>query len=214
MLPLGGRTGRFPKLITTGLIDPARCLWGERATRFDGRVYRAPRINLDRLQRTTGLGPWARDRLRPKVLLATQTRILEAAIDERGRWLPAVPLITITPRRRTDLWHIAAVLLSPVATAWAIRHYAGAGLSADAIKLSAKQVLTIPIPPRRTAWNRAAQLIRAAATAPDQRREILLARAGADMCRAYGLPPDDATALIVWWQRRARPRTPRRQDRV
>lgn len=141
---------RFPRLITSGLIEPGRSLWGSRATRVHKRSWRAPRVDLARLERETSLGPWARSRLTPKVLLATQTRVLECVVDERGEWLPCVPVITVTPRAELEgdpgaLRRIAAAISSPAATAFAVREFGGAALSADAIKLAARQVLALPL---------------------------------------------------------------------
>ena len=95
------------------------------------------------------LARWVAARRVPKVLLATQTAVLEAAADPAGAWVPSVPVISVEPRpgSRTDVWTLAAVLGSPVASAWAASTYLGAGLGSTAIKLAASQVLTLPWPP-------------------------------------------------------------------
>jgi hypothetical protein len=188
----------LPPLITTGLLDPARCLWGLRPARLFGALWTAPRADLSRLD--PPMLRWGRLRLVPKVLLATQTRILEVCADPRGQWLPVVPLISITPRSPGRLWHIAAAVGSPVATLWAARNFAGAGLSADAIKLSARQSLDIPIPCAGTDWDRAAREFRLASSAPSEeaRRRSLLASARS-MCRAFGLKPDRTREVLAWW---------------
>lgn len=141
---------RFPRLITSGLIEPGECLWGVRQTRVHKRRWRAPRVDRERVERETTLGSWMRARLVPKVLLATQTRVLECVTDERGEWLPCVPVITLTPRQEFTgepdaLRRIAEALSSPVATAFALREFGGAALSADAIKLSARQAMSLPL---------------------------------------------------------------------
>lgn len=192
---------RFPLLVTTGLIDPAACLWGHTPTRFDGRAWRAPRIDLARLESTTELGPWARQRLVPKILLATQTRILEAAADPDGHWLPTVPLITIVPKNPADLWRLAAALLAPPLSAWAAARYALTALSPGAIKLSAKQVLGLPMPEPSPDWDEAATLARAASQ-NDPARPNLLSRAAELMLRAYRIDPAQTTSLLAWWQDR------------
>jgi hypothetical protein len=140
----------FPRLITSGLIERDACVWGERPTRILKRTWRAPRLDRARMERETALGPWLRARLVPKVLLATQTRVLEPLLDVRGELVPCVPVITITPKPddpRPDrtLGLIHRSLLSPIATAFAAREYAGAALSPGAIKLAARQVLTLPL---------------------------------------------------------------------
>jgi hypothetical protein len=79
---------------------------------------------------------------------------------------------------------VGAVLCAPAVTAWAATTYLGAALSARAIKLSASQVLTIPLP--RRPWDGAADA---------------LAAGDVDACArlmdaAYG------TDVYDWWQSR------------
>ena len=51
---------------------------------------------------------WVDDLQVPKVLVATQTRVGEAAVDEVGTWVPSVPTIAVVaPAER--LWAVAAV---------------------------------------------------------------------------------------------------------
>jgi hypothetical protein len=198
-------TPSCPMLVTTGLIDPAACLWGTRPARLLGGPRANPCADLSRLD--PAMRRWAAQRLVPKVLLATQTRVLEAWADERGEALPVVPLITILPRRPADLWRLAAAVSSPVAAAWAATHYAGAGLSADAIKLSARQTLQIPVPRPGAAWDRAAELFRSACASPSApERAADLTRAAEAMVEAFQVPPPDAAHLMRWWAQRARPR--------
>jgi hypothetical protein len=193
----------WPRLVTTGLVDPAWCRWGEAATRIDKQRWQRPRLDLELLSRDPELALWAAARLVPKILLATQTKVLEAAVDERGEWLPVTPLITVVPRAGVDIWLVAAALLSPVLTAWSVMHYAGAGLSASAIKLSARQVMGLPAPPRECAeWDEAAVLVReASAEGVELRRRELLVRAGRLMCAAYGVAGARGE-LISWWEGR------------
>ncbi|MEI6498150.1 MAG: class I SAM-dependent methyltransferase, partial [Actinomycetota bacterium] len=105
-----------PPLITSGLIDPGVCHWGERPVRFAKQRFAAPRVALDRL--SPPLQRWAATRLVPKVLVANQTRGIEAVIDRAGAWLPSVPVITCTPHRVADLDQLYAALTTPWATAW------------------------------------------------------------------------------------------------
>jgi hypothetical protein len=186
----------FAPLVTSGLIDPARCRWGGRPVRYHKRCWQAPRVDLARLRTESGLGRWDQRRLVPKVLVATQTRVIEAVVDERGTWLPSTPVITVTtsPER---LWHAAAVLLAPAVAAWALRSFGGAALSASAIKLSASQVRSLPTPAGREAWDEAAVAVReASAAATDDARLAALLRAGRASSRAYGI---DDPAVTDWW---------------
>ena len=187
-------------LITTGLIDPAEHHWGDRSTRFNKVRYQAPIVDLDRLRAESDLGDWAANRLVPKLLLATQTRVVEVVVDEAGVLLPSVPVITVTTRE-ISLWHAAAALMSPPITAWAAARYMGAALSIDALKLSASQVQNLPMPAMSADWDRAAELTREAAgsASPPERTQRLI-EAGVLMCRAYGVV--DAGPLMAWWTKR------------
>lgn len=130
-------------LITTGLITASGCQWGNRSVRFAKQTWARPSIDLDRLD--SPMRKWAARRLVPKVLVATQTAGLRAIIDEEGRWLPSVPVITVMPKSGTSLATIQASITSPLASAWAHANYLGTALSPTAIKLSASQLLEIPV---------------------------------------------------------------------
>ena len=82
LVPAVSDDGDGPPLVTSGLIDPGRCLWGDRPVRFAKREFAAPRVELARLD--TSMRAWARRKLVPKVLVANQTRIIEAVADPDG----------------------------------------------------------------------------------------------------------------------------------
>ena len=188
-------------LITTGLIDPAELRWGTRSTKFNKTDYTAPVVDLNALRAESDLSDWAENRLVPKLLLATQTRVIEVVVDESGVLLPSVPVITVTTHG-ISLWHAAAALMSPPITAWAAARYMGAALSIDALKLSASQVLGLPLPPSSAAWDSAAELIRDASntSVSAQQRRQRIEEAGALMCDAYSVC--DADQLMSWWRSR------------
>lgn len=129
-----------PPLITCGVIDPGVCRWGERPVRFAKQQYAAPRVALDRL--SPALQRWAHDRLVPKILIANQTKVIEAVHDERGEWLPSVPVITCTT---DDPSRVLAVLSSPAANEWVRHHAAGSGLSANTVRLNPRLLASIPL---------------------------------------------------------------------
>lgn len=208
--PEGAGEPTTAPLVTSGLIDPAACRWGERSTRFLKQVWKAPVVDLDAMAEDTKLAAWATRRLVPKVLLATQGKVLEAVADVEGAWLPSVPVITVRPHDPDDLWRVLAVLLAPPVCAVAATRYAGSALNPSAIKLSAKQVAGLPTPTVESAWEQGADEVRAAqeTSDPEQRREVLL-RAGRTLCAAYGFslggttsagPPADD--LLAWWSAR------------
>ena len=208
----GGWSGRertdAVRLVTSGLIDPLHCRWGSTSTRFSRTTWTAPVVDLEGLRAADArLAGWADQRLVPKVVLAGQTRVVEAAVDVDGRWWPSVPTIAVAPRSGevADLWRIAAVLSAPAATAWALAHYGGAALSSGAVKLSAAQVLGLPLPPDQAAWEAGAAAAASghhAAVADDQvgwRASLdLLAEAMGDAYRV-GSP------VAAWWAARRPP---------
>ena len=168
-------------VITTGLIDPGRSRWGEVPATIARRRFLRPTVAR------AALSPRLRARLVPKVVVATQTRVIEAAVDETGEWVPAVPVISIVAER-SMLWPIAAALCSPPLSAWAATHHLGAARSSTALKLSAREVRALPLPPPSPSWDAAAAALRSG---------DVLAAARA-MCDAYGL--DDQT--LTWWEGR------------
>lgn len=190
----------FPPIVTTGLIDLAECRWGQASTRILKTKWQAPRIDRLRMETEGTLGSWIQARLIPKILLATQTRVIEVFVDAAGKYVPSIPLITITPKQSEHLWQVAAAIASPVCSALALQKYAGAAMSADAIKLSAKQVLGMPVPVEGPAWVEGAAALATAhdADTPSARRSHLI-RFGSLMCRAYGLSEAVSDAVLQWW---------------
>lgn len=175
-----------PKLVTSGLIDVGRLLWGERPTRLRRQGFTAPVLDTGRLD--ARLKGWVEARLRPKVLVATQTRVVEAVADPSGELVPVTPVIAVTPHDADDVWRVAAVLTAPPVSAWALRHFGGTALASDAVKLSGRQVRSIPRPVDDRAWH-----------------EGSVALAGGDvagcavaMNEAYRAPP----GVLTWWRSR------------
>jgi hypothetical protein len=171
-----------PPLITSGLIDANSCQWGRRRAKFAGVTYQAPRVALNDL--SADMRAWAARRLVPKVLVATQTPVIEAVVDESGAWLPSVPVITVNG---DDPWSIAAVLSSPVASAWVTARSIGTGLTANALRPTASLLAQIPLPGRD--WQEATRRL----------RNGDLDGAAIEMMHAYGA--DDAD-LLAWWRTR------------
>jgi hypothetical protein len=186
LIPAVSDGGPGPPLVTSGLIDPGRCHWGERPVRFAKREFAAPRVDVGRLD--ARMRAWARRKLVPKVLVANQTRIVEAVADPCGAWLPGVPVSSLVPTSDTTVWELAAVLTSPVATAAAWHATAGTGLSARAIRLGPATLASLPWPAGDLGL--AVQLLR--------HGDVL--GCGRAVTAAYSAP--DATsddALFEWW---------------
>jgi hypothetical protein len=193
----------FPRIVTTGLVDLAACLWGVVPTRILGRRWSSPRIDRRRMELEGTLGPWIRSRSVPKAIVATQTRVLEVLVDDAGMWVPSIPLISVVPNEGIDLWKLAAALASPVASAVAACKYGGTAMSADAIKLSARQVMDLPVPCDLAAWARGARELNAAQLARSGEERIARLREfGATMVHAYGIDDRLAAEVERWWEGR------------
>ncbi|HXH56752.1 hypothetical protein [Iamia sp.] len=198
-------------VLTTGSVDPLTLLWGRRPARIAGRTWSRPVADLDAVAREApAVAAWVRARLQPKVVVAPQTRVVEAAVDIDGRFVPGVPLVAVEPLapgratlwdvENTDggpidvellLWMVAAALSAPPVTAWALRESAGTARGGDALKLSARQVLSVPLPSDRGRWEAAARALRAGRPLVD---------VGPDLSVAYGLDADHP--VTTWWRAR------------
>ena len=190
----------YPPLITTGMIDPALNRWGVRPSRILKSTWQAPRINRQAMDETGTLSEWIDKRCTPKLLIATQSRVIELIVDEPGTMLPCMPVLTVTPKDTAKMWHIASVLGSPVACATAMSRYSGTALTTDAIKLAAKQLLKLPIPIQSNAWDHAADLYRDASIAGSNTARIeLLINSAEQMNTAFDLSDTDRQRLMAWW---------------
>jgi hypothetical protein len=175
-----------PPLITSGLVEPGHCRWGERDVIFARRRLVRPRV--DPAELSPAMRRWAGRLTVPKVLVANQTRIVEAVADPDGAWLPGVPLITVRPSRPGDVWSVAAVLTSPVASAWAWHRAAGTGLSARALRLGPRWLAELPWPAGSLAG------------AVDALASGDVVECGAAVSDAYGIDAGEATPLRRWWE--------------
>ena len=178
-------SANFPRLITVGLIDPARLLWGERAARIAGTTFTHPVVDVSKLVKEFAL------RKRPKILVATQTRIIEAVADYDGSLWPSVPVISALPLRdgeeAMDL--LLAAVLAPPASVWAARQAAGTARSPGAVRLSATQLELLPLPTNSEQWRAGAAQLRAGE----------LEAAAVTLTDAYGLDQSEQTAVLNWW---------------
>jgi len=89
----GPEDGEPNRLVTVGSIDPLDLAWGRRSCRLGGRQWQRPVVDVDALDGR--VGAWVSQRLVPKVVLATQSRILEPVVDRSGRLVPVTPLIAV-----------------------------------------------------------------------------------------------------------------------
>lgn len=196
----------FPRLVTVGMIDPLRLRWGTTSFRFAGASVIEPVVDRESLAASdASLAAWLDQRLRPKLLVATQTKVLEVVVDGTGTLVPATPCLSIEPFDDDPdlLWELAAVLSAPALTVMAKRASMGAALSSDAIKVSARAVAALPMPARRGGVLEAGAQAAREASRADNATDwgAALDRLGAAMGRAYGVGSASET-VTGWWRGR------------
>jgi hypothetical protein len=86
--------GSFPKLVTTGLIDPGLCLWGKVTCRYLKRDYQCPRINESH-PLTNSLRRRIAESRRPKILVAGLSKRVECFVDRAGEYVGAVSTYSV-----------------------------------------------------------------------------------------------------------------------
>jgi hypothetical protein len=177
--------GAAARLVTSGAIDPLTLHWGDRPIRFGRRAWDAPWLDLAMLRsHSPKVADWV-DRLRrPKVLVATQTRVVEAVADPDGDLVPVTPVIAVVPNDPADVWTLTAALTAPPVGALVQRRLAGTGLSPGSVRLTASVVADLPLPvcPQR---------IGSAPSGP-----IDWPALGERLCHAYEVDPD---GVLPWW---------------
>ncbi len=160
-------TSGRPELVTTGAIDPLHHRLGA-PVRFAGAALTRPVIDLDGLDAADpGVARWVRDLLVPKVLVASQGRVVEAIVDVEGTMIPSTPVIAVVPKPDADVtvWQLAAALTSP-GTALALQYSAtGTGMDGAGCRVSTAFVSGVALPRDRDAWGLAVHAARAAARA-------------------------------------------------
>jgi hypothetical protein len=174
-------------VLTSGLVDLGGLAWGERPARIGGRTWRRPVVDAAALEGRAAR--WLERTAGPKVVVATQTKVVEAAVDEDGRYVAGVPLVVVRPAP-DRAWSIAAALAAPAVSAWLIRRTAGSGLSPGAVRVSAPRLRTVPLPVDADAWGEGAAAFRAG-----DLDGFIDAMAG-----AYEVGPE----IGAWWRPRAR----------
>jgi hypothetical protein len=189
--------GAVAPLVTTGVLDWAGSAWGRRETRFAKRRWRAPVVDLGRID---AAGPhaarrWVERTRGPKLVVASQTPVIEAAVDAAGAWVPSVPVLSVLPAGPDDLWPLAAAVLAPAATAWLARRAPGTGMERGVLRVAAPDLGALPLPVDERAWDDAAAALRALVEdgAPGARGAYLAAAAA-----AYRAAP----AAEAWWRDR------------
>lgn len=192
---------QLPPLVTVGMIDVGR-LDRRRPRRLGGRLVADPRLDVDSLQTDApAVARWARKRQVPKVLVATQTRVLEAVADLGGQMVPVTPTVSVEPTGAVGVGprELLAAICAPPSAARLARDAAGSGLSAGAVRVSATAVRALPLPSDTGAWREGTDLAAGLGLDEEGRRDEILHRFGEVMVRAYG--PADRDLLAWWWPR-------------
>lgn len=208
----GRGSGGARQLVTAGVIDWGRSAWGQRPSRFARRRWTAPVIDPTRAPLSWPDGKveakaakWLSRTAVPKVVVATQTLVVEAAVDVSGAWVPSVPALAVLPRECADLWLLAAAIASPTATVWLLRRAPGTALATRALRVAAGDLAALPLPTNLGAWRSAAEALRAyaASTAATERDPIATSTAFEAYCVAIAQAYDVPRRIEVWWRERA-----------
>ncbi|MEC8276862.1 MAG: N-6 DNA methylase [Myxococcota bacterium] len=189
------------KIITSGAIHPLRSQFGLKPSRYNKRPFEAPVFPEALLQsEVPDIWRWFKGIGGAKLLMAQQSSVLRVMVDMKAECYPMVPVVAIVPHSESDCWKIAALLVSPVATAWVLTHFLGGGMNPNSIKVSAEQLLGLPLPKDDTAWNEAAKSAEAASQADsvDEWRSLLI-ECGRQMNLAFGIRDE---GLHHWWVNR------------
>ena len=182
-----------PKLATVGLVDPFCFKHGAVNTRFAKQKFERPVIQIED-DPPLKLMKWLEQKLQPKLLIATQTRIVECYADTKGELLPSTPLLSIIPMKETQLWHLMAAVASPAASAWLASVAAGTGLSQTTIRIRASLLTDLPLPLPSVSWDEGAHL--AQQMQEEQADEHISVRFGEVMNQAYNTASGE---LLSWW---------------
>ncbi len=204
----GATAARTARLVTSGMIEPGRLDWGVGERRLAGRGMLRPVVDVDGLTAISEkVQRWARQRTVPKVLVASQTRILEAVLDRCGDCIGVTPVISVEPRRNADhagcegsrmpIEAIAGLIAAPSSSARVAAVSAGTGRSTGSLRISASVLGSLPFPRMAGSIERLAatwcRLEEAATSGGD------LVRLGAELDSALGLVD---TEVLDWWAER------------
>ncbi len=179
--------GDGPRLVTSGAIDPFRLR--PVPVRFAKQRWDHPSIDVSLA--TGRAARWVDAQRGPKLVVASQTRVLEAIVDVDGSLVGGVPALVVRPREVGELWLLAAALHAPAVSAWMMQRTIGTGLSADSCRPTSDLVTRLPMPTDARAWARAADIGRELAAGANRWEEFA---ACAD--EAYGI---DDLELRNWW---------------
>lgn len=191
----------YKRLVTVGSVEPLVTTWGCQPVRIAGKRWLRPVVDVESLDGK--VRRWTEEQLQPKVVLATQSKVLEPVVDPRGDFVPLTPLVSVFCDP-SDLLLVTAVLLAPPIVNWAWQQTFGTAMSVDALKLAAREVGTLPLPSDRRLWEEAASVLEAElgnlGDGDLTKAWATANRVGQMMTRAYGAERD----VSDWWLARAK----------
>ncbi len=193
----GPGTERAP-VVSVGMIDPLELRWSEGTWRMAGRRRTEPSVDLAALRASAPkVAQWVAARRRPKVLVASQGKVIEAVADADGRLVPLTPVLSVEPTSPgIGPWWLLAALSSPPVAALVAAQRCGSGLSGRSVRVSASTLAEVPLPTDRVRWAAGAEMARRAQRSTGSRRIELLAEFASTMTRAHGV---EAPGVLEWW---------------
>lgn len=203
------------RVVTTGLIRPGGCDWGSVPARIGGTQWDRPVVRPEAVDRMKDrVRSWVVARMVPKVLVATQSRVVEACADPEGTMVPMTPVISIEPfdgwerlvdphdEHDVDIWWIVAALSAPSVSVVALTTHLGSGLSPHSLRWSASAVRDVDLPSDHDSWASGAHVAAQLASCPPQDRDAHLEALGRHMLDAHDLT--DRDDMFEWWYELAR----------
>lgn len=190
------------RLVTSGMIDPGTLRWGSGSWKLAGRKFSAPLADPGELtEHSPRVARWSTARAVPKVLVASQTKVLEAAIDPHGRCVPVTPVVSVEPTGECSVAALAAMLSAPSNSALLATGAAGTGLSSATLRVGASAVTGLVVSLDPEVWSAAEEIWETFETAaratstPGQWFAI-----GVELERLLGREADER--VITWWVER------------
>lgn len=195
-------SGESHRLVTVGMIDPGVLRWGVGSWRLGGGRFTAPMASAQALAGVSArVGAWSTARAVPKVMVASQTKVLEAVVDRRGEYVPVTPVVSVEPSGDCSPVALAAMLSAPCNSARLATRAAGTGRNSTALRVGASAVVELAVSSDPHVWRSAEllwgsfeELARATAS-PGEWFDM-----GAELDRLLGVEPD--APAISWWVER------------
>jgi hypothetical protein len=194
------RGGDGALLVTTGLIDRHRVLWGERPARFLGRDYRFPRWPSAGAGAPASVARALARQRGPKVLVAGLSRRLEAWADLAGDAAAVVGVQVLRPASPSlDLRVLAALVSSWAMSQAYMRLFGAKRMGQGNWTVGKRELLSTPFPVAITGsdFQRGALALLDASGAPlDDAADEALQRL---VARAFGVEGDAFDRLERWY---------------